>query len=54
MKKFFDFIESEDAAALSEYALLLGFIVVGVVTVVTTLGTRIRGAISKATTAIPT
>ena len=48
------FIKNENGAALSEYAILLGFIVVAIVTVVTSLGTRISGAISKATTAIPT
>lgn len=54
MNKLFLFLTDEDATSMAEYALLLGFITVGVVTVVTALGTRIRGAISKATTAIPT
>lgn len=54
MKAFCNFIEREDGAALSEYAILLGLIVVGVVTVITSLGTRLSAVISKATTAIPT
>ena len=54
MNRFIAFLYDEDATSMAEYALLLGLITVGVVTVITTLGTRIRGAISKATTAIPT
>ncbi len=47
------FIQEEEGTSMAEYALLLGLITVAIVTVVTALGTRISGAISKATTAIP-
>ena len=46
-------IKDEDGANMAEYATVLGLIVVAVVTVVTTLGTRISTVISNATTALP-
>ncbi len=49
-----NFIKDEEGTSMAEYALLLGLITVAIVTVVTALGTRLSGAISKATTAIPT
>jgi len=48
-----NFIKDEEGTSMAEYALLLGLITVAIVTVVTALGTRISGAISNATTAIP-
>ncbi len=48
-----NFIKDEEGTSMAEYALLLGLITVAIVTVVTALGTRISGAISKAVTAIP-
>lgn len=54
MNKLISFFNDEDGTSMAEYALLLGLITVAVATTATALGTRIRGAVSKATTAIPT
>ncbi len=53
MKDIMNLLLNEEGTSMAEYALLLGLITVAIVTVVTALGTRISGAISKATTAIP-
>lgn len=54
MNKLANLLREEEGTSMAEYALLLGLITVAIVTVVTALGTRISGAVSKATTAIPT
>ena len=53
MNQLMQLIKDEDGANMAEYATVLGLIVVAVVTVVTTLGTRIATVISKATTSLP-
>ena len=52
--KMISFLDDEEGTSMAEYALLLGLITVAIVAVVTSLGTRLSGAISNATTAIPT
>ena len=47
-----NFLRDEEGASMAEYALLLGLLTVAVAVVITTLGSRICNAISKASTAI--
>ena len=54
MDKILCFVKDEEGASMAEYALLLGLLTVAVAVVITTLGSRVSTAISKAVTAIPT
>ena len=47
------FLLEEEGTSMAEYALLVGLLTVAVAVVITTLGSRITTAISKAATAIP-
>lgn len=49
-----EFIQSEEAAQLAEYAVMMGLVTVAIVAAINTLGDRITTAISNAATAIPT
>ena len=49
-----NFLADEDAATIAEYALMLGFVLVAVTTIVTSFGTRIKSSISKSGTVLPT
>ena len=53
MKTLVKLIRDEEGASMAEYALLLGLITVAVATVITAFGTRISGAITSATNALP-
>ena len=53
MNKLMNFLKDEEAATIAEYALMLGLVLVAVVTIVTSFGTRINSAVSNAGTKIP-
>ena len=53
MSYILKFLLDEEAATIAEYALMLGLVLVAVVTIVTSFGTRINSAISNAGDKIP-
>ena len=53
MNKLFKLLIEEDGMSLAEYGVILGVLVTVGATVISVLATRLSGAISKATTAIP-
>ena len=51
MNTMLRFLKDEEGASMAEYALLLGLITVAAATVITTLGSNVKTAVSNANSA---
>ena len=51
MNNLLHFLRDEEGASMAEYALLLGLITVAAATVITTLGSNVKTAITNANSA---
>lgn len=52
MKKLIAFLKDEDGLETVEYAIILGLIVAGTITLITALGTWVNGAFTTVNTAV--